>query len=86
MKTKLLREIRKRYSFVKLEDSTAHQYLLKDNKTGYITHVLNHKHLVRELIVLGLRKWDRYPYIDKIIVHDLKKEQRKLNSKFRKYE
>lgn len=86
MKTKLLREIRKRYSFVKVEDSTIHQYLLKDNKTGHITNVLNHEFLVRKLISLGLRKWYKYPYSDKIAVHEKRKEQRKLNFKFKKYE
>lgn len=91
MKVKLLKHIRKRYSYVIIDlkkinefipELFRYKYIVKDLKTNKFEEFNRYDLFLENLIYLGLQKWYKYPYYSILSDRKQKKKQRLLRSEF----
>ena len=91
MKVKLLKHIRKRYSYVKVDlnkdnefipDQYKYKYIIKDLKTNEFEEFITYNDFIEILIYLGLKKWYSDPYCSILSDREQKKKQWLLRSEF----
>ena len=91
MKVKLLKHIRKRYSYVIIDlkkinefipELFRYKYIVKDLKTNKFEEFNRYDLFLENLIYLGLQKWYKYPYCSILSDRKQKRKQRLLRSEF----